>query len=64
MAHHVHRNARMGASVLINESWYNAEVKGPGITAYAWCVWDKDAVGGTELKWFKLGYKARYNRAS
>ncbi|MGZ9089278.1 MAG: hypothetical protein ACXW3Q_11340 [Rhodoplanes sp.] len=23
MAHHVHRNAGMGASVLINESWYN-----------------------------------------
>jgi hypothetical protein len=22
MAHHVHRNAGMGASVLINESWY------------------------------------------
>jgi hypothetical protein len=22
MAHHIHRNARLGASVLINESWY------------------------------------------
>lgn len=34
--------------------------KGTGTTAYAWFVWDKDASGGTELKWFKPGYKARY----
>src|SRR6476660_2513609 len=27
-------------------------------TAYAWFVWDKDAPSGTELKWFKPGYKA------
>lgn len=33
--------------------------KGSGTTAYAWFVWDKDA-SGTELKWFKPGYKARY----
>lgn len=33
---------------------------GSGTTAYAWFVWDKDA-GGTELKWFKPGYKARYS---
>ena len=33
--------------------------KGTGTTAYAWFVWDKDA-SGTELKWFKPGYKARY----
>ena len=38
----------------------NAEVKGSGTTAYAWFVWDKDAPSGTELKWFKPGYKARY----
>jgi hypothetical protein len=33
--------------------------KGTGTTAYAWFVWDKGATG-TELKWFKPGYKARY----
>jgi hypothetical protein len=33
--------------------------KGSGTTAYAWFVWDKSA-SGTELKWFKPGYKARY----
>jgi hypothetical protein len=33
--------------------------KGTGTTAYAWFVWDKDA-SGTELKWFKPGYKSRY----
>lgn len=30
---------------------------GSGTTAYAWFVWDKDAPSGTELKWFKPGYK-------
>lgn len=39
----------------------NVEVKGSGTTAYAWFVWDKDANGGTELRWFKPGYKARYS---
>jgi hypothetical protein len=34
--------------------------KGSGTTAYAWFVWDKDAQGGTELKWFAPGYKSRY----
>ncbi|WP_375459567.1 hypothetical protein [uncultured Enterovirga sp.] len=34
--------------------------KGTGTTAYAWMVWDKDAPGGTELRWFKPGYKARH----
>jgi hypothetical protein len=34
--------------------------KGTGTTAYAWFVWDKDATG-TELKWFKPGYKNRYS---
>lgn len=34
--------------------------KGSGTTAYAWFVWDKDAPSGTELKWFKPGYKARF----
>lgn len=33
--------------------------KGSGTTAYAWFVWDKDA-SGTELRWFKPGYKARF----
>ena len=32
--------------------------QGSGTTAYAWFVWDKKASGGTELKWFKPGYKA------
>ena len=32
--------------------------KGSGTTAYAWFVWDKDASGSTELKWFKPGYKS------
>jgi hypothetical protein len=31
--------------------------KGTGTTAYAWFVWDMDALSGTELKWFKPGYK-------
>lgn len=35
--------------------------KGTGTTAYAWFVWDKDASSGTELKWFKPGYKALYS---
>lgn len=34
--------------------------KGSGTTAYAWFVWDKDAAGNTELKWFPPGYKALY----
>lgn len=34
--------------------------KGSGTTAYAWFVWDKDAPSGTELKWLKPGYKARF----
>jgi hypothetical protein len=38
----------------------NAERKGSGTTAYAWFVWDKDAPSGTELRWFKPGYKASY----
>jgi hypothetical protein len=33
--------------------------KGTGTTAYAWFVWDKDVHKGTELKWFKPGYKNR-----
>lgn len=35
--------------------------RGSGTTAYAWFVWDKDAPGNTELKWFKPGYKSRYS---
>ncbi|MEX3011356.1 hypothetical protein [Hoeflea sp. TYP-13] len=38
-----------------------AERKGSGTTAYAWFVWDKDAPGNTELKWFKPGYKSSYS---
>jgi hypothetical protein len=34
--------------------------QGSGTTAYAWFVWDKDASTGTELKWFKPGYKAKF----
>lgn len=34
--------------------------KGTGTTAYAWFVWDRDAPAGTELKWFKPGYKSRF----
>jgi len=34
--------------------------KGSGTTAYAWFVWDKEA-SGTELKWFRPGYKAKYS---
>lgn len=37
------------------------EPKGTGTTAYAWFVWDKDAPGRTELKWFKPGYKKRFS---
>jgi len=33
---------------------------GSGTTAYAWFVWDKNAPG-TELRWFKPGYKALYS---
>ena len=32
---------------------------GTGTTAYAWFVWDKDATG-SELRWLKPGYKARF----
>jgi len=37
-----------------------AERKGSGTTAYAWFVWDADAPSGTELKWLKPGYRAKY----
>ena len=37
-----------------------ADVKSSGTTAYAWFVWDKNA-HGTELKWFKPGYKAKFS---
>lgn len=37
---------------------------GSGTTAYAWFVWDRDAASGTELRWFKPGYKARHAKAS
>lgn len=35
--------------------------KGTGTTAYAWFVWDKEAGAGTELRWLKPGYKARFS---
>lgn len=34
--------------------------KGTGTTAYAWFVWDKDAAEGSELRWLKPGYRARF----
>jgi hypothetical protein len=34
--------------------------QGSGTTAYAWFVWDRNSTG-TELKWFKPGYKARFS---
>lgn len=40
-----------------------AKHAGSGTTAYAWFVWDKDAASGTELKWFKPGYKRRFGEA-
>ena len=33
---------------------------GSGTTAYAWFVWDRVS-SGTELKWFKPGYKAKFS---
>ncbi|GAN54898.1 hypothetical protein [Tanticharoenia sakaeratensis] len=36
-----------------------AEQKGSGTTAYAWFVWDKAALGGTDLRWFEPKYKRR-----
>ena len=41
---------------------HGAVQKGSGTTAYAWFVWDKGAPGGTELKWLKPGYKARFSK--
>ena len=37
----------------------DAAKAGNGTTAYAWFVWDKAAKLGTELRWFKPGYKTR-----
>ncbi|WP_319533255.1 hypothetical protein [uncultured Cohaesibacter sp.] len=34
---------------------------GSGTTAYAWFVWDKAAIGKTELKWLQPGYKKVYS---
>lgn len=31
---------------------------GSGTVAYAWFVWDKAAIGSTELRWFPAGTKA------
>ena len=39
------------------------EPKGGGTTAYAWFVWDKEAPGRTEVKWFKPGYKSKFPSA-
>ena len=33
---------------------------GSGTTAYAWFVWDKQHVGGTQLKWFQPGFKRKF----
>lgn len=40
----------------------NVEKKGSGTTAYAWFVWDKSHINGTELKWLRPGYKASYSK--
>lgn len=37
---------------------------GSGTTAYAWFVWDKDVCEGTQLKWFKPGYKAKFSKVA
>jgi len=37
---------------------------GSGTTAYAWFVWDKEACEGTQLKWFKPGYKAKFSKVA
>ena len=37
-----------------------AAVAGSGTTAYAWFVWDKSHRSGTELRWFRPGYKAEF----
>lgn len=36
------------------------QTAGGGTTAYAWFIWDKACIGGTELAWLKPGYKARF----
>lgn len=41
----------------------DAERAGSGTTAYAWFVWDKASREGTELRWFKPGYKAASARS-
>ena len=34
----------------------------PSVTiAFAWFIWDKQDMGKCEMKWFPLGYKARYS---
>ncbi len=38
-----------------------AKRAGSGTTAYSWFVWEKDAPSGTELRWFKPGYKSRFS---
>lgn len=37
-----------------------ATQKGTGTTAYAWFVWDRNSPGATELRWFRPGYKVKY----
>ena len=49
-----------GGITTLEEKSAGAVQKGSGTTAYAWFVWDKDAAGNTELKWFPPGYKALY----
>lgn len=39
----------------------SAPKKGSGTTAYAWFVWDKSHIGGTELKWIPPGSKQKHS---
>ena len=34
--------------------------RGTGTTAYAWFVWEQNRTNGSELRWLKPGYRARY----
>ena len=39
-----------------------ARQKGSGTTAYAWFIWDREAIIGRELNWFGRGTRARYSK--
>lgn len=59
---HVHPPSRVWVfSERITFYMKGAKRAGSGTTAYAWVIWDKDAPSGTELRWFKPGYKAQFS---